>query len=171
MIGALINPAYFQSLNMSKSVSFQDYLSAMIGTSIITTYLKVNTVREINLYQSLNNLLSIKVSEAKVSKMVLTENSEALEAVQNKLEQELNKRTHSLQLQNEALEKYIQYNTTKLEEPIKNLKSSIGELQDASIYSDLLKASQEELDLVLNQINEGLRLKGQINRNEIMKNG
>jgi CHAD domain-containing protein len=94
-----------------------------------------------------------------------------LKAVQNKLEQELNKRTHSLQLQNEALEKYIQYNTTKLEEPIKNLKSSIGELQDASIYSDLLKASQEELDLVLNQINEGLRLKGQINRNEIMKNG
>jgi hypothetical protein len=80
MIGALINPAYFQSLNMSRSVSYQDFLSAIVGTSIITAYLKVNTVRETNLYQSLNNLLSVKVSEAKVSKMVLTENSEALES-------------------------------------------------------------------------------------------
>lgn len=169
--GALYNPVYFQSLNISKSVSYQDYLGAIIGVAAITAYLKVLTIDEINLYQSLNTQLSIKVKEAQKSKSVLIANSEVLRRAQNELENELDKRTHSLRQQNDALERYIRYNTTSLEEPITSLRSAIDQLQGDSMYSDLLKSSQRELDLVLKQINEGLLTRGQIKRNEIVGNG
>ena len=169
--GALYNPTYFQSLNISKSVSYQDYFGAIIGVAAITAYLKVLTIDEINLYQSLNIQLSTKVQEAQKSKSVLVANSEVLKLAQNELESELDKRTHSLREQNDALERYIQYNTTSLEEPIRKLRSAIDQLPGDSTYSELLKSSQRELDLVLGQINEGLLTRGQINRNEIVGNG
>lgn len=170
-IWAFSDPVYFHSLNISSGPSYQDYLSGLVAIIVMTGYLKIITTNEINLYQSLNTLLSSNVSEAEKSKQLLIENNEVLKVAQTKLETELDKRTHSLRLRNDALEKYILYNTTKLQGPIENLKSSIDQLQDGSYYSELLNSSQEELHMVLKQIREGLLTKGQINRNEIARNG
>ena len=99
----------------------------------------------------------------------LIEQGKQLQALHQYLESEIKQRGESLEAQNEAIEKYIFYNTDHINEPLKKLTNAIKNHPNKSMLDSLLHITSNELNEVVLNIKETLERDGHIDRNKIKR--
>lgn len=146
------NHAIYQMIFIKQQYNPEDFVYSLIGLSVLTFYLKYSMDMERNHLLTQKYSLQTAVAKTTEQHALFINQQKQLQHAQQKLEAEVHSRTQLLQNQNNAIEQYIQYNTTELKEPLERLKQSLSQLQQAGMLSNLLHMSVAELEGVTTTI-------------------
>ncbi len=144
-----------------------DFVFGLLALGLLSYYLKFITLREIETFENVSEELRLRVAEAKKTNHTLVEQGVALQRAQQNLEREVARRAEKLERQQMALDAYNKLNTTSLEAPIAELNELISSFDTQDNFSDMLKASQQELNIVFKTIKENLEATGELDRTKI----
>ena len=150
-------------------VIYIDFIFSLISISILNYFLKKITIDKTDKLEQLSAVLSKNTAEMKRKNHQLIEQGKQLQALHQYLESEIKQRGESLEAQNEAIEKYIFYNTDHINEPLKKLTNAIKNHPNKSMLDSLLHITSNELNEVVLNIKETLERDGHIDRNKIKR--
>jgi signal transduction histidine kinase len=163
----LYNTDFMQSFFLYSSDQYSDFVFSIICVVAITILLKQLASSEQNKLESKIKELNSSVALAKTTNRILLQKHQELERAKAALEIEVEKRTHHLNQQNAAIEKYIYYNTEELKNPLTNLLEAVNSYQGDSPLYPFLQISSSELKSVMNTINEALTSDQKLDRSKL----
>ncbi len=165
----LVDASILSPYLVKMDIIYIDFIFSLVAICILTYFLKKITLDETYKLGKLSSELSIKASEMKRKNHQLIEQGKELKALQQYLENEIKQRSSSLEAQNNAIEKYIQYNTDHLNEPLQKLTEAIKKHPNSNTLDSLLHITSNELNQVVIDIKETLEKDGHIDRNKIKR--
>ncbi len=163
----LYNKEFMQSFFLYSSDQYSDFIFSIVSVVAITMLLKQLASSERNKLELKISELNNSVSLAKATNRKLVQKHQELERAKAALELEVEKRTHHLNKQNDAIEKYIYYNTEELRAPLTNLLEAVDSYQGSSALYPLLQISSSELKSVISTINVALTSDQKLDRSKL----
>jgi len=147
-----VNHPILENFLISQHPQSNDFWFTLITLSLFTYYLKEVTILKGEHLTKLNNLLGERVRESRKLNRLLAEKNNALKMAQANLEHEINKRSETLRVKNQAIESFIQTNQQELIDPVQELVKAIQQLNQNSRYGMYLKSTGVELESVAKSI-------------------
>ncbi|HRJ30711.1 MAG TPA: hypothetical protein PLV21_02115 [Cyclobacteriaceae bacterium] len=146
----------FDPLFIQQHPQSSDFWFTLLTLSFFTFYLKEVTVQKGESLTKLNDLLGERVRESRKLNRMLAEKNEALKKAQVNLENEVSRRSRTLQVKNQAIENFIQTNQQELIYPVQELVATIHTLDERLPYAKYLKSTGMELRAIAESINTKL---------------
>jgi hypothetical protein len=157
---------WIRSIILTSEPDPTDFFFVLPALGILTFYLKSITIQEIDQFNYLNEELGVAVGQAKHVNHLLHQSSVELTHAQEQLSREMQRRTKDLAETKNAIESYIQLNSSDLQEPVHQLNQQLKNLPNETLTTMLL-VSTSELTQVIKNIHSALETEEDIDRNKI----
>jgi len=167
IIADYVKAPFVQTIFIRISPQIKDFWFAIFLVSGVGYFLKTQTDIFSNNLFNLNSDLAFRIKQARqINQLLEKQNKELVEAQQH-LEREIQKRSEVLERKNDSIEEFMMVNTSHLVNPINDLVGSVRKKEGASVLSELLKQSADDLEKVSYSIREAVQKHPLIDRQNI----
>jgi hypothetical protein len=161
------HPVYEATLVKINTESSTEFLFSVAAIALFTYYLKSITTPEIVQLESKSTELGFMVAESRALNQDLINTANSLRDAQQKLRDEVARRTKEIEKQNTAIQEYIFHNTRTITTVEKDLSAAMENFKGNSQLHLLLQISHLELKQVILGIKTRLETNEKLERSHI----
>jgi hypothetical protein len=156
LLANILVPSFQELFQIHEQTKPDDFVFALVGLTALTFYFKYAMDLERKKLSIQNTVLQQSLQQTKSQNDLLLNQKHELQTAQQNLEKEVQARSAHVQNQNHAIQQYILYNTTELQEPLERLKRNSAQLHQNNLLSDMLRLSIAELEVVTKNLSQSL---------------
>jgi hypothetical protein len=161
------HPVYEAVLVKVNTESSTEFLFSVAAIALFTYYLKSITTPEIVQLESKSTELGYRVAESRALNQDLINTATSLRDAQQRLRDEVARRTNELEKQNTAIQEYIYHNTRTITGVETDLSAAMENFKGNSQLHLLLQISHLELKQVILEIKTRLETNEKLERSHI----